>query len=373
MPNAVLSHLPKPLVLGIETSCDESSLCLFHVGERRCVYEKTLTQVHAHSPYGGVVPDLAARLHLSLLTQILDDVDNVYPGWQTQVGLVAGTTRPGLITSLLVGGVFAKSFANFLEVPFVPIDHCEAHVYSSLIPESGPLCVDISQIESDFPVAALVVSGGHSAWIHIDKVGEGRCVGSTLDDAVGECFDKVARMLGLGYPGGPQIEHLALQGDPTRFPLPVPMPKGLDFSLSGLKTAVRLQIEKLPEITDEIRSDLCASFHHSIDRLFRKKIQTCIDELSPKTVWFSGGVSANQQLRAIIADVCAQNHVICRCVPRKYAGDNASMIAYLGYLKYKSRPDEHWDHDRDIVPHSHFLAKAHESKRSTIYSPKADT
>lgn len=344
----------KPWVLGIETSCDESSLSVFDPSCKKFIYEKTLTQIHAHAKFGGVVPDLASRLHLSLLTQIVLDLNQKFPHWPQRIGWVAATTRPGLITSLLVGGVFGKSLAKFLMVPFVPIDHCEAHLYSSVLETEAVPFLSLDEMRNQFPITALIVSGGHTYWIGVDTSFRSRCLGTTLDDAVGECFDKVARMLGLGYPGGPEVERLASIGDPDRFDLPVPMPRGLDFSLSGLKTAVRLALCQYPEMTDQIRSDLCASFHQSIERLFECKIQQCIRQEKPTSVWFSGGVSANHRLRDVVARVCAQNHVNCRIVPRKYAGDNASMIAYLGYLKYKQDPDSCMRQEAGIVPYSIF-------------------
>jgi N6-L-threonylcarbamoyladenine synthase len=346
--------MKRNLGLGIETSCDESSLALFNIDTGIFVYEKTLTQIQAHAKYGGVVPNIASKLHLSLVSQILDEMRLEIPDWTSHIQWVAATTRPGLITSLLVGGVLGRSLAAFLQVPFIPIDHCEAHMYSPLIQEGGATQIDWEDIKKETPLVALIVSGGHSYWIKLSEDLEAKCIGTTRDDAVGECYDKVARMLGLGYPGGPIVEKLSLEGNAQAISLPLPMPQGIDFSLSGLKTAVKRQVDQqTTPLSKTFQTNMCAAFQKCIEDLIAKKTETCIQEHRPKSLWFSGGVSANQRLCRTVASVCTRNQVVFKGVPRKYAGDNASMIAYLGHLKYKLNP-EIKPQDVGIVPYSVF-------------------
>jgi N6-L-threonylcarbamoyladenine synthase len=329
----------KPLVLGVETSCDESSLALLNAESGGFEAEVTLTQQFAHSKFGGVVPDLASRMHLELLPELLQGLHERVPNWTQALRFVAGTTRPGLLTSLLVGGVFAKSMAELLKLPFVPIDHCEAHVFSSLMTEQGVRVEGLDSWAEDLPAVALVISGGHSLWVEVNSTGATRCLGTTLDDAMGECYDKTAKMLGLGYPGGPEVERMARQGDASAYPLPLPLPGGVHFSFSGLKTAVRWLIEResVRGSPQKIR-DVCASFQGVMQKLIHKKITTVIERLRPQSVWLSGGVSANHGIRETALAVARQKGVKIRLVPKKYAGDNASMIAYLGFLKYKQEP-----------------------------------
>ncbi len=348
----------KTWILGIETSCDETAIGILDTENRRFSFEKVLTQLPAHAPFGGVVPNLASKLHLDHTADILTDLSTQYPNWREKVCCVAATTKPGLVTSLLVGATVGQSIAKSLNVNFIPIDHCEAHLYSSLLTESdeGPENLD----HVSFPVCALIISGGHTLWIELDKNMESTCFGTTLDDALGECFDKVGKLLGLPYPGGPHVEEWSTREpiDPVDLPftLSVPMPDGTDFSFSGLKTAVRYGVEKASmPMTEDFKISVSKHFHDVIERLLVKKVQTCLRSRSPNEIWLSGGVSANKKIRHLIEEIGNKNDVLIRIVPRKYAGDNASMIAYLAYLKYKGYSCRNSD-EPEVSPYSVFSA-----------------
>jgi N6-L-threonylcarbamoyladenine synthase len=319
------------IVLGIETSCDETAAAV--VTDARAIRASLVaSQLEAHRPYGGVVPEIAARAHLDrldgLVRRALADAG---------VGLgdldgIAATGGPGLIGGVIVGVTFGKALALAHGRPFVAVNHLEGHALTCRLTD-----------EVAFPYLLLLVSGGHCQLLAVEGVGRYRRLGTTIDDAVGEAFDKVAKMLGLGFPGGPAVEHAARTGDAARFALPRPLAgrPGADFSFSGLKTAVRLAAESLPRGADGAAfapgdlADLAASFQHAVadvlaDRTARAIAMFRTAHPAAATLVVAGGVAANQTLRARLAEVAAAHAMRLVAPPPALCTDNAAMIAWAG-------------------------------------------
>ncbi len=303
------------LILGIESSCDETGLAWYErgVGLRG---EVLFSQTAIHAPYGGVVPELAARDHVRRLPLLFREL-------QHQTGIqrgdaVAVTSGPGLIAALLVGVQFAKSLALAWGVPWVPVHHLEGHLLAPLLSGELPL-----------PSVALLVSGGHSQLLAMEAIGHYRIIGDTLDDAAGEAFDKVAKIMGLSYPGGPALAALAEQGDPQRFTLPRPMldRPGLDFSFSGLKTACRLQWERIQDGgSPQDQADLAAAFEWALVETLVEKARRALKETGYQNLVVAGGVSANRRLRTHLGQVLGQTAAI-HYPKLAHCTDNAAMIA----------------------------------------------
>lgn len=316
-------------VLGIETSCDETSAAVVRHG-REILANVVSSQLDLHRPFGGVVPDLASREHLQRMEPVIQEaMQRAGTTWR-QVELVAATYGPGLASSLVVGWHAGRGLATALGVPFAAINHLQAHLYSPLI-EHGPACL---------PMVGLVVSGGHTLLVAAEGIGRHRVLGQTRDDAAGEAFDKVARLLGLGYPGGPEIERLAAGGDPRA----VDFPRGLmdedtfDFSFSGLKTAVRYWLEKNPVASESVRADVCASFQEAVVDVLVHKTMRAAEQLGWTRISISGGVSQNQRLRQRFAEACAERGWGLLTVPASLCTDNAAMIAALADFLYREAP-----------------------------------
>lgn len=312
------------LILGIETSCDETSTCLLRVKNNKMVLvgHVVVSQANLHKKYGGVVPELAAREHLQTIIPALKEA-GFAPN--SKIDAIAVTVGPGLITSLMVGVEVAKTLAWSLKKSLIKVNHIEGHIYSPFL--ELPL-------KFSFPYLALVVSGGHTELILMSGHGKYKLIGRTQDDAAGEAFDKVAKLLGLPYPGGPVISKLAKLGDSSAFDFPRPMidDPSFNFSFSGLKTAVIYQAEKIKTITPKIREDICASFEKAcVDVLIHKTFKAA-KKYNVKSVILAGGVSANLKLREEFSSRAKKEKLKLLISPLVYTGDNAAMIALAGYF-----------------------------------------
>jgi N6-L-threonylcarbamoyladenine synthase len=305
------------LVLGIETSCDETAAAVVAGGN--VLSSVVASQVDRHAAFGGVVPELAGRAHVELLTPVVADALARAGGLRgPELTAVAATVGPGLIGSLLVGVSEAKALALAWDVPFVGVNHLEGHLFAALL--------DHPAIE--WPVTVLLVSGGHTMIVSMDGPGRYRLVGHTLDDAAGEAFDKVARYLELGYPGGPAIERAAVHGDPTAFAFPRALSDGgFDLSFSGLKTAVVRAVRRHPDATDE---DVAASFQEAVvDVLVDKTVRAAVSG-GARGVCLAGGVAANGRLRAALSAACETKALPLYLPSPAMCTDNAAMIAAAG-------------------------------------------
>ncbi len=303
------------LVLGIETSCDETGVALYD-SEQGLLGQELYSQTGLHADYGGVVPELASRDHVRKLVPLLRQL--LSRCGVSQADGVAYTAGPGLAGALMVGAMLGRALAMAWGVPAIAVHHMEGHLLAPLIGKQAPL----------YPWLVLLVSGGHTQLIKVKAFGQYELLGESLDDAVGEAFDKVAKMLGLGYPGGPAVAELALQGNAARFALPLPMldQPGLDFSFSGLKTAVRLVWEQTPAYPG-LQADLCASFEAAAVQVLVAKTWRAVRQTGIGCLIVAGGVSANQRLRQALQ---AQAGVQVYYAPLEHCTDNGAMIAYAG-------------------------------------------
>jgi N6-L-threonylcarbamoyladenine synthase len=310
------------LVLGIETSCDETAVALVEDGVR--VRANVIgSQVEHHRPYGGVVPEIAARAHLDLLLPVLDRA--LVEGGCTYGDIegVAVTVGPGLVGALLVGVAAGKSLALSHDLPFIGVNHLEGHVYATQL-EYGPL---------QPPILALVVSGGHTSLVMLDEHGTFTSIGATIDDAAGEAFDKVARFIGLPYPGGPEIDRLARDGDPAAIAFPrALLGQGYDFSMSGLKTAVIRELRRREAAGEVIHlPDVAASFQEAIVDVQVRKTLAAARDHGVEQVTVVGGVAANTRLRAAMQAGCADAGLRLLLPSPALCTDNGAMIAAAGY------------------------------------------
>ncbi|HHM06122.1 MAG TPA: tRNA (adenosine(37)-N6)-threonylcarbamoyltransferase complex transferase subunit TsaD [Gammaproteobacteria bacterium] len=304
------------IVLGLETSCDETGLALYD-SERGLLAHALHSQVEVHQDYGGVVPELASRDHvrraLPLLQQVLAKADLQ----RSDIDGVAYTAGPGLIGALLVGAAIGRSLAWALDVPAVAVHHMEGHLLAPMLETAPPA----------FPFVALLVSGGHTQLIRVDGIGRYRMLGDTVDDAAGEAFDKTAKLLGLGYPGGPALARLAQQGNPARFDFPRPMVNrpGLDFSFSGLKTYALNTLRNQPD-DEQTRADIACAFELAVADTLAIKCRRALEHTGLTRLVVAGGVSANRRLRERLNKLDARLFY-----PRlEFCTDNGAMIAYAG-------------------------------------------
>jgi len=319
-----MSNSNKIHILAIESSCDETSAAVISNG--RILSNHIATQ-KVHERYGGVVPELASRAHIQNIVPVVDAAMKDAGIDKHQLSAVAFTQSPGLIGSLLVGACFAKSFAQALGIPIITVQHLQAHVLAHFI-DSQP----------EFPFMCLTVSGGHTQIVichsHLDM----EIVGETVDDAAGEAFDKVAKMLGLPYPGGPLIDKNAKSGDPKKFKFPVSDMPGYNFSFSGIKTAVlyflRDQTAADPEFLSKNMNDICASAQYTIVRMLMKKLEQAAKELGIKHIGIAGGVSANSGLRSTFEATGKKLGWTTYIPAFQYCTDNAAMIAITAHYKY---------------------------------------
>ncbi len=314
---------PDTRILGIETSCDETAAAVV-AGGTRVLSSVVSSQVDLHARFGGVVPEIASRAHVELLTPVVAEalVEAGIDG--DGVDAVAATVGPGLVGSLLVGVSAAKALALVWDVPFVAVNHLEAHLYAAFLEEP----------DLELPLVVLLVSGGHTMLIAMEDHGRYRLLGQTLDDAAGEAFDKVARYLGLGYPGGPAIDRLGATGDATAIDFPRGMlDAGLDFSFSGLKTAVINHVRKHP---DSDTADVAASFQEAVVDVLVAKARRAAAEVGAKGLCLGGGVAANSRLRERFLDVCEEDGLRGFLPSRSLCTDNAAMVAAAGWWRLGS-------------------------------------
>lgn len=309
------------ITLSVETSCDETALALYDT-EKGPIGEVLLSQAKLHSPFGGVVPELSAREHtrnlLPLLDKLLKDTGFDLKG----IDFVSFTLTPGLILSLVVGVSFAKAISYALRKPLVPVHHLEGHIYSVFL-----------ERKVDYPFIALVVSGGHTDLFLVEGFGRYVFLGGTLDDAAGESYDKVAKMLGLGYPGGPLIDKLARRGKPVfKLPRPLIETRDLNFSFSGLKTAVMNLLKKEESVSVE---DVASSFQEAVVDVLVRKTFRAVEETSVNRLVVVGGVSANTRLREVFEKVAQEKGVELFIPSPRLSTDNALMIAYAGAERFK--------------------------------------
>ncbi len=308
------------VVLGIETSCDETAAAVW--AEDRLLSNVVQSQDAVHGGYGGVVPELASRRHLEVVLPVVEralgDAGLTLPA----LGGIAVTCGPGLVGSLLVGLSVAKAFAYAHRLPFVGVNHLEGHVFAGFLEES----------RASYPLLALIVSGGHTALYACPAPLEYQLVGQTRDDAAGEAFDKVAKLLGLGYPGGPVVERTARAGDPRAIAFPVAQFQdgAPDFSFSGLKTAVSLHVRRHGPLSAEQIADVCASFQATAVKMLVRKTVRAASRLGIRRVLLTGGVAANGALRAALEAECAERGYAWSAPPLRFCTDNAAMIAAAG-------------------------------------------
>ncbi|AGM25844.1 DNA-binding/iron metalloprotein/AP endonuclease [Spiroplasma syrphidicola EA-1] len=307
------------VILAIETSCDETSIAVLADG--KVLSNVISSQIAEHTKFGGVVPELASRLHLKNLSYVLSQALHNAKIAITDINYIAYTATPGLIGALHIGKVAAETLSTYLEIPLLPLNHLSGHIYGAAIDQ-----------QFEFPLLALLVSGGHTQLILMTRHLKFEILGSTLDDAVGECYDKVARMLGLSYPGGPVIDQLAQTGNPDRYQLPLPLnDKSYNFSFSGLKSAAANLLTKIRNRGEELAiNDFCATFQKVCVDTLMQKLTMAIKEYQPKMVVLAGGVSANQSLRKAFLGL--ESLGVKAVVPKlEYCTDNGAMIGRLGY------------------------------------------
>ncbi len=326
MPAAPMSPPTAP-VLGIESSCDETAAAIL-APDGAILAEALLSQLAEHAPHGGVVPEIAARAHLSHLPAMVADVLARAGLRAADLGGVAATTGPGLIGGLIVGSSLGKGIALAARLPFVAVNHLEAHALSARLP-------GLAETPPDFPYLLLLVSGGHCQCVAVEAVGRYRRLGGTIDDAAGEAFDKVGKLLGLPWPGGPALERLAATGDPARFAFPRPLRgrPGCDFSFSGLKTAVAQRVATFPPgplpLADA--ADIAAGFQAAVVDCLTDRLAHAFALMPPATpLVVAGGVAANQAVRAALASLAARHRARLLAPPLRLCTDNAVMVAWAG-------------------------------------------
>lgn len=315
-------------ILGIESSCDDTSAAILCNAK---ILSNVVASQKIHAEYGGVVPELASRAHQSNIVPVVHQALKEANITKTQLNGIAFTRGPGLMGSLLVGTSFAKSLAYGLEIPLIDVNHMQGHILAHFIEES-------SHKKPPFPFLAMTISGGHTQIVKVINYFEMEVIGETIDDAVGEAYDKSGKILGLGYPAGPQIDKLAQAGEPKAYQFTKPKVAGLDFSFSGLKTAILYFIQREenvnPNFVKENLNDICASIQYTIIEILMDKLKLAVKQTGIKHIAIGGGVSANSGIRAALKSA-EKKHDWTTYIPKfEYTTDNGAMIAIVGYLKY---------------------------------------
>ncbi len=323
----------KTLILGIESSCDDTAASLITENEQGIpvvLSNIVSSQVEVHKEFGGVVPELAARSHVEKIDWIVQKAINDSGRKIEEIDAVASTAGPGLIVCLSVGLSFGKAFASALNIPFIAVNHLEGHALSPKL-----------NSKIDCPYLLLLISGGHSQFLNVQGLGKYKRLGTTIDDALGEAFDKTAKLLGIEFPGGHQIEILAEKGNPNKYDLPKPIINkgGCNLSFAGLKTAI-LRIARNIK-TDQEKFDLAASFQKTVESILYKKTKTAFiefekqNDLKEKIFVVAGGVAANKKIRSMLLNLCDEKKFQAIFPPIEFCGDNAAMIALVGLEKFK--------------------------------------
>lgn len=318
------------IILGIESSCDDTAAAVIRDG---VLLSNIIASQKVHESYGGVVPELASRAHQQNIIPVVDSALKQAGIDRSQLTAIAFTRGPGLMGSLLVGTSFAKGLSSALNIPMVDVNHLHAHVLAHFIKENAD-----DNNQPQFPFLCLLVSGGNSQIILVKSYKDMEIIGQTIDDAAGEAFDKCAKVMGLGYPGGPVVDRLAKEGDSTKFKLNKPHIQGYDYSFSGLKTSflylLRDELKKDPDFIEQNKADLCASLQTTIIDILMDKLRKAAKDLNIKEVAVAGGVSANSGLRSAFEDHAKRFGWKIHIPPFGYTTDNAAMIAITGYFKY---------------------------------------
>ncbi len=323
----------KPLILGIESSCDETAASVVTQNEEGLplvLSNIVSSQEEIHKKFGGVVPELAARSHIDKIDWIVKKAIDESRISIDKIDAVASTAGPGLVVCLSVGLSFGKAFASVINKPFIAVNHLEGHALSPKL-----------NSKLDYPYLLLLISGGHSQFLSVQNLGKYKRLGTTIDDALGETFDKTAKMLGIDFPGGPQIEILASKGNPKKYDLPKPIYNkgGCNLSFAGLKTAI-LKISKSIK-TEQEKFDLAASFQKTVLEILKKKTKIAFEEfekenkIKEKIFVIAGGVAANKKIRSLLIDLCKEHNYQSIFPPMEFCGDNAAMIAMVGLEKFK--------------------------------------
>ena len=324
-----LPHNSPVTVLALETSCDETAVAILRGNDSRyeLLASEVASQVAAHEKYGGIVPEIASRSHLIYAPRLLDSAASAAKIAPSEIDVFAATSGPGLASSLMIGASIAKGLAIGLGKPYLAVNHLEGHLLSPFFDIEKGGGNDIK------PHLSLIVSGGHTMLVLVRGLANYQFIGRTVDDAAGEAFDKVAKMLGLGYPGGPEIEKRARAGDPDRFDLPRSMLDSENFSFSGLKTAVRYL---LPKLKGDFLADLCASFQQAVVDVLVTKTIAAAQKYDVDLLTMSGGVSCNHELRRQLGDACAREGFEFKTAEAWLCTDNAAMIAFAALLRLQA-------------------------------------
>ena len=326
------------MILAIESSCDDSAISITDIKTKKLLFHKKISQELEHSVYGGVVPELAARLHAEALPKILEECEPYFKDLKA----VAVTSTPGLAVTLVEGVTMAKAIAVALDIPIIGVNHLVGHIYSLFIEK-----------ETQFPLTCLLVSGGHTQVMEVTSLTEIETIAKSMDDSFGESFDKVAKMMGLGYPGGPLIEKLATNGDRLAHNFTVPLHQSplIAFSYSGLKNAVRLAVLEEEKKENPDFSDIAASFEHIATKHLTMKLKKYFKTIRPSTFAIVGGASANLYLRGEIAELLKPHNAKLILSELKYCSDNAAMIGRVAVEMYEKKMFSSLE-DLDISPRS---------------------
>lgn len=322
----------KPLyILAIESSCDDTAAAVLQNAK---VLSNVVARQAIHEEYGGVVPELASRAHQQNIVPVVDVALKKAGITRLEISAIAFTQGPGLMGSLLVGSSFAKSLALALNIPLIAVNHMQAHLLAHYIDEDG-------YKKPTFPFLGMTISGGHTQIVRVNNYFEMEVIGETTDDAVGEAFDKSAKILGLPYPGGPLIDKYAKEGNPKAFPFTKPKVAGLNFSFSGLKTQILYFVQKNvaenPNFIAENRNDICASIQHTIINILMDKLKLAVKETGITQIAIGGGVSANSGIRNTLTEAQSKYGWTCYIPKFEYTTDNAAMIGIVGYHKYREQ------------------------------------
>ncbi|HKK09513.1 MAG TPA: tRNA (adenosine(37)-N6)-threonylcarbamoyltransferase complex transferase subunit TsaD [Bacteroidales bacterium] len=319
-------------ILGIESSCDDTSAAVLR---GNVILSNIIANQSVHKAYGGVVPELASRAHQQNIIPVIDQAIRQAKISKKDVSAVAFTRGPGLLGSLLVGTSFAKAFALSQNIPLIEVDHLEAHILAHFIDNAN------NSKSPDFPFLCLTVSGGHTQIVKVSSYTQMEVIGQTIDDAAGEAFDKVAKIMGLSYPGGPVIDKLASEGNPQAFSFPMTDMSELNYSFSGLKTSVlyflRDQLKKDKDFIDKNKADIASSVQYTIIKILMKKLKKAAKQTGIKEIAIAGGVSANSGLRQAITQTAEELNWNTYIPKFQYTTDNAAMIAIAGYFKYQDK------------------------------------